>query len=239
MERKWDDFLAPYEQAVNELKVKLRGIRKQFRETKQHVPIEFVTGRVKPVESILAKSKLRGIPLDRLEEEMSDIAGLRIMCQFVEDIHQVVQLLRNRKDMKVIIERDYITNKKASGYRSYHLVIEYPIQLLDGERTLLAEIQIRTLAMNFWATIEHSLNYKYQGDFPQEIGERLRRAAEAAYLLDEEMSSIREEIQEAQRLFSQGKRGQVESTTSMDQAEFGSLNHELEQAFMEEETPNE
>lgn len=239
MERKWDDFLAPYEQAVNELKVKLRGIRKQFRETKQHVPIEFVTGRVKPVESILAKSKLRGIPLDRLEEEMSDIAGLRIMCQFVEDIHQVVQLLRNRKDMKVIIERDYITNKKASGYRSYHLVIEYPIQLLDGERTLLAEIQIRTLAMNFWATIEHSLNYKYQGDFPQEIGERLRRAAEAAYLLDEEMSSIREEIQEAQRLFSQGKRGQVESTTSMDQAEFGSLNHELEQAFMEEETPSE
>lgn len=239
MERKWDDFLAPYEQAVNELKVKLRGIRKQFRETKQHVPIEFVTGRVKPVESILAKSKLRGIPLDRLEEEMSDIAGLRIMCQFVEDIHQVVQLLRNRKDMKVIIERDYITNKKASGYRSYHLVIEYPIQLLDGERTLLAEIQIRTLAMNFWATIEHSLNYKYQGDFPQEIGERLRRAAEAAYLLDEEMSNIREEIQEAQRLFSQGKRGQVESTTSMDQAEFGSLNHELEQAFMEEETPSE
>lgn len=239
MERKWDDFLAPYEQAVNELKVKLRGIRKQFRETKQHVPIEFVTGRVKPVESILAKSKLRGIPLDRLEEEMSDIAGLRIMCQFVEDIHQVVQLLRNRKDMKVIIERDYITNKKESGYRSYHLVIEYPIQLLDGERTLLAEIQIRTLAMNFWATIEHSLNYKYQGDFPQEIGERLRRAAEAAYLLDEEMSSIREEIQEAQRLFSQGKRGQVESTTSMDQAEFGSLNHELEQAFMEEETPSE
>ncbi|HJF19599.1 MAG TPA: GTP pyrophosphokinase family protein [Enterococcus columbae] len=239
MERKWDDFLAPYEQAVNELKVKLRGIRKQFRKTKQHVPIEFVTGRVKPVESILAKSKLRGIPLDRLEEEMSDIAGLRIMCQFVEDIHQVVQLLRNRKDMKVIIERDYITNKKESGYRSYHLVIEYPIQLLDGERTLLAEIQIRTLAMNFWATIEHSLNYKYQGDFPQEIGERLRRAAEAAYLLDEEMSSIREEIQEAQRLFSQGKRGQVESTTSMDQAEFGSLNHELEQAFMEEETPSE
>lgn len=239
MERKWDDFLAPYEQAVNELKVKLRGIRKQFRETKQHVPIEFVTGRVKPVESILAKSKLRGIPLDRLEEEMSDIAGLRIMCQFVEDIHQVVQLLRNRKDMKVVIERDYITNKKESGYRSYHLVIEYPIQLLDGERTLLAEIQIRTLAMNFWATIEHSLNYKYQGDFPQEIGERLRRAAEAAYLLDEEMSSIREEIQEAQRLFSQGKRGQVESTTSMDQAEFGSLNHELEQAFMEEETPSE
>ena len=205
MIRDWEEFLAPYEQAVSELKVKLRGIRKQYREQNKHVPIEFVTGRVKPVDSILTKSKLRGIALDRLEEEMSDIAGLRIMCQFVEDIHQVVELLRTRKDMKVIIERDYITNKKASGYRSYHLVIEYPVQLIDGEKIILAEIQIRTLAMNFWATIEHSLNYKYQGEFPAEISERLRRSVEAAYQLDEEMSNIREEIQEAQRLFSHGK----------------------------------
>ena len=205
MIRDWEEFLAPYEQAVSELKVKLRGIRKQYREQNKHVPIEFVTGRVKPVDSILTKSKLRGIALDRLEEEMSDIAGLRIMCQFAEDIHQVVELLRIRKDMKVIIERDYITNKKASGYRSYHLVIEYPVQLIDGEKIILAEIQIRTLAMNFWATIEHSLNYKYQGEFPAEISERLRRSAEAAYQLDEEMSNIREEIQEAQRLFSHGK----------------------------------
>lgn len=205
MIRDWEEFLAPYEQAVSELKVKLRGIRKQYREQNKHVPIEFVTGRVKPVDSILTKSKLRGIALDRLEEEMSDIAGLRIMCQFVEDIHQVVELLRTRKDMKVIIERDYITNKKASGYRSYHLVIEYPVQLIDGEKIILAEIQIRTLAMNFWATIEHSLNYKYKGEFPAEISERLRRSAEAAYQLDEEMSNIREEIQEAQRLFSHGK----------------------------------
>jgi len=205
MIRDWEEFLAPYEQAVSELKVKLRGIRKQYREQNKHVPIEFVTGRVKPVDSILTKSKLRGIALDRLEEEMSDIAGFRIMCQFVEDIHQVVELLRTRKDMKVIIERDYITNKKASGYRSYHLVIEYPVQLIDGEKIILAEIQIRTLAMNFWATIEHSLNYKYQGEFPAEISERLRRSAEAAYQLDEEMSNIREEIQEAQRLFSHGK----------------------------------
>lgn len=205
MERDWELFLAPYEQAVSELKVKLRGIRKQYREQNTHVPIEFVTGRVKPVESIVAKSKLRNIPLERLDEEMSDIAGLRIMCQFVDDIHQVVQILRSRNDMKVLQERDYITNNKASGYRSYHLVIEYPVQLIDGEKKILAEIQIRTLAMNFWATIEHSLNYKYQGVFPEELGIRLQRAAEAAYQLDEEMSSIREEIQEAQQLFSHGR----------------------------------
>ena len=201
----WEVFLAPYDQAVEELKIKLRGIRKQYRETGQHVPVEFVTGRVKPVDSVLTKAKLRNIPLDRLESEMSDIAGLRIMCQFVEDIYQVVQLLRGRKDMKIVIERDYIANKKASGYRSYHLVVEYPVQTLEGERMVLAEIQIRTLAMNFWATIEHSLNYKYQGDFPEEIRERLKRSAEAAYQLDEEMSNIRVEIQEAQHLFSHGK----------------------------------
>ena len=139
--------------------------------------------------------------MDRLEDEMSDMAGMRIMCQFVEDIPLVVEILRRRKDMKIIQERDYITNRKASGYRSYHLVIEYPVQMLEGEKMLLAEIQIRTLSMNFWATIEHSMNYKYKGQIPEDIQERLFRAAEAAYQLDEEMSSIRDEIQEAQHVF--------------------------------------
>lgn len=205
MEKDWELFLAPYEQAVGEMKVKLRGIRKQFNEHNKHTPIEFVTGRVKPVTSILTKADLRKIPLDRLEEEMQDIAGLRIMCQFVDDIYQVVEIIRNRKDLEIIQERDYITNKKESGYRSYHLVITYPVQLITGEKKILAEIQIRTLAMNFWATIEHSLNYKYHGDFPEELNDRLQRAAEAAYQLDEEMSNIREEIQEAQHLFSHGR----------------------------------
>ena len=201
MERDWDSFLAPYELAVAELKIKLRGLRKQYRTSGDHVPIEFVTGRVKPVESIPNKAELRGIPLDRLEDEMSDMAGMRIMCQFVEDIPLVVEILRRRNDMKIIQERDYITNRKASGYRSYHLVIEYPVQMLEGEKKLLAEIQIRTLSMNFWATIEHSMNYKYEGQIPENIQKRLFRAAEAAYQLDEEMSSIRGEIQEAQHVF--------------------------------------
>jgi putative GTP pyrophosphokinase len=139
--------------------------------------------------------------MNRLEEEMSDMAGMRIMCQFVEDIPLVVEILRRRNDMRIIQERDYITNRKASGYRSYHLVIEYPVQMLEGEKKLLAEIQIRTLSMNFWATIEHSMNYKYKGQIPEDIQKRLFRAAEAAYQLDEEMSSIRGEIQEAQHLF--------------------------------------
>ncbi len=198
----WDDFLAPYKQAVEELKVKLRGMRAQFEREQVHSPIEFVTGRVKPVASILDKAESKGIPIDKLGEEIQDIAGLRMMCQFVDDIKVVVELLRARNDFEIIEERDYISNKKNSGYRSYHVVLKYPVQTIRGEKMILAEIQIRTLAMNFWATIEHSLNYKYKGQFPEEIRLRLKRAAEAAYLLDEEMSEIALEIQEAQRVFS-------------------------------------
>ena len=198
----WDSFLAPYEQAVEELKVKLKGIRKQYRDENVHAPIEFITGRVKTKESILEKAEVRDIDLTRLEQDVQDIAGLRIMCQFVEDIHEVVRLLRARNDFEIIIERDYVTHKKESGYRSYHMVIEYPVQRIYEEKKILVEIQIRTLAMNFWATIEHSLNYKYRGEYPEELHDRLIRAAEAAFRLDEEMSEIREEIKDAQRYFS-------------------------------------
>ena len=110
--------------------------------------------------------------------------------------------MKNRQDFKVLLIRDYIQNRKPSGYRSYHMVLEYPVQLASGEvKQLIVEVQIRTLAMNFWATIEHSLNYKYQGEYPQEILERLERASEAAFRLDEEMSEIRDEIREALLLF--------------------------------------
>nr|WP_221452190.1 GTP pyrophosphokinase family protein [Bacillus benzoevorans] len=198
-------FLAPYKQAVEELKVKLKGMRSQFDLQGNYSPIEFVTGRVKPIASILDKANQKGIPLDRLELEMQDIAGLRMMCQFVDDISRVVELIRKRNDFEIVEERNYITHKKASGYRSYHVVIRYPVQTIQGEKKILVEIQIRTLAMNFWATIEHSLNYKYKGQFPEDIRMRLQRAAEAAFRLDEEMSLIRGEIQEAQAFFSMKK----------------------------------
>ena len=130
----WHHFLLPYQQAVYELKVKLRGIRKQYQDETQHSPIEFVTGRVKPVDSIKEKMIRRHVQEDRLEQDMQDIAGLRNMCQFVEDIYQVVDLLRQRSDMTILEERDYISNAKPSGYRSYHIVIEYPVQLISGEK---------------------------------------------------------------------------------------------------------
>ena len=204
----WERFLDPYKQAVSELKVKLKGMRTQYEVDNTNSPIEFVTGRVKPLASIYDKSLQKGIffePSETLAKEIPDIAGLRMMCQFVDDIETVVKLLRARNDLKIVEERDYISNKKQSGYRSYHMIIEYPVQTIHGEVMILAEIQIRTLAMNFWASIEHSLNYKYKGVFPEEIKKRLQYAAEAAFRLDEEMSLIRGEIQEAQKYFSENK----------------------------------
>lgn len=201
MSMDWETFLDPYIQTVGELKIKLRGIRKQFRKQNRHSPIEFVTGRVKSVESIQEKMVLRGISEENLAQDLQDIAGLRIMVQFVDDVDEVLALLRKRHDMTVVQERDYITHMKSSGYRSYHVVVEYPVDTIDGQKKVLAEIQIRTLAMNFWATIEHSLNYKYQGDFPEEIKQRLEKTAKIALDLDEEMRKIREDIREAQLLF--------------------------------------
>ena len=198
----WQLFLAPYEQAVDELKLKLKNLRKEFRIEHRRAPIEFVTGRVKTRESILEKMEVRKIAPEDVLVGVQDIAGVRIMCQFVEDIYEVANILKNRQDFKVLLIRDYIQNRKPSGYRSYHMVLEYPVQLASGEvKQLIVEVQIRTLAMNFWATIEHSLNYKYQGEYPQEILERLERASAAAFRLDEEMSEIRDEIREALLLF--------------------------------------
>ena len=204
----WDVFLSPYKQAVDELKVKLKGMRSQFSIVNANSPIEFVTGRIKPLASIYDKSLQKGIPFepsDKLATELQDIVGVRIMCQFVDDIAAVTELIRQRNDMKVIEEKDYITHSKPSGYRSHHMIIEYPVETIQGRKIVIAEIQIRTLAMNFWASIEHSLNYKYKGEFPTEIKERLQNAAEAAFRLDEEMSQIRSEIQEAQAYFSEYK----------------------------------
>lgn len=203
MQHNWKLLLIPYEQAVEELKIKFKSIRNEYRRMDEYSPIEFVTGRVKKITSIIDKSRLRGIPLDRIEEDLEDIAGIRIMCQFVEDIDKVVHLIRERdgKDLKIAYEKDYITNIKESGYRSYHIIIKYSVHTAFGEKEILAEIQIRTLAMNFWATVEHSLRYKFDGNIPEKIKMRLKNAAEAAYKLDKEISEIRDEIMEAQEMF--------------------------------------
>ncbi len=199
--KEWKSFLTPYEQAVEELKVKFRSIRKEYRRKNEYSPVEFVTGRVKEISSILEKASKFDIPLDRLQYEIEDIAGIRVMCQFVDDIEKVVELIRERKDMQIMYEKDYVANVKESGYRSYHIIIKYPVNMAEGQKDILAEFQIRTLAMNFWATVEHSLNYKYKQEIPYEIKGKLKSAADSAFKLDEQMLEIKDEIKDAQKLF--------------------------------------
>ena len=187
-------------QAVEELLLKFKNLDKECRHLGIYSPVDSVTGRLKTPASILDKAGRKHIAPEHIEEEIEDIAGIRILCQFVEDIQKVVDMVRSRTDMTIVQEKDYITNTKASGYRSYHIIIRYPLSTALGPKEVFAEIQIRTNAMNFWATAEHSLRYKYSGNIPQELQDRLHNCAEAAFHLDQEMSTIREEITNAQRL---------------------------------------
>jgi putative GTP pyrophosphokinase len=197
----WRELLNPYELAVNELKLKFKHLVREHKENGLYSPIEQVTGRVKSISSILEKMQRKGILFEDIEEKIEDIAGIRIICQFAEDIYKVVELINNRNDMEIKVVKDYVNHIKESGYRSYHLIIYYQVQTINGPKKIQAEIQIRTLAMDFWATVEHSLQYKYKSNMPEHIKQRLSSAAKAVLVLDNEMSSVRNEIMDAQNSF--------------------------------------
>ena len=186
----WKELLDPYEQAVSELLVKFRNLKEEHRKKNLYSPIESVCGRVKSVASILDKMQRKNISFEDMEEEVEDIAGVRIICQFVEDIETVANLIYKRTDMEVRSKKDYLTNKKASGYRSFHLIVWYTVQTVSGPKRLQVEIQIRTMAMNFWATTEHSLQYKYRGQIPEHVAERLAASADAIVALDEGIENL-------------------------------------------------
>ncbi|NRS50348.1 GTP pyrophosphokinase family protein [Brevibacillus sp. HB2.2] len=211
----WELYLLPFEQAVEEIKVKIKNIRNELRKRKEHSPIEFAVGRLKSIPSIYNKANRLQFPIDEnICWEIRDIAGIRVICQFIDDIPAVVEMIRNRGDMRVYLEKDYVSTPKESGYRGYHLAVEYPIMMAGGQVTIPVEIQIRTLGMNFWATIEHSLNYKYEGIIPSDIRQRLFEAAKASYKLDSEMNNIRDEIKDAQAEFTK-KEVPMESLLSL------------------------
>ena len=193
----WRSILCPYELAVRELEVKFNHIIDECKENDVYCPIEQVEGRVKSVSSILEKMQRKNISWEELEEKVEDIAGIRIICQFEEDIDTVAAIIQKRTDMTIKSEKNYLKHIKQSGYRSYHLIIYYTVETINGPKKIQAEIQIRTMAMNFWATIEHSLQYKYKGEMPLHVAERLSNAADAIIALDQEMSSVRDEIMDA------------------------------------------
>ncbi|MFA9375684.1 MAG: GTP pyrophosphokinase family protein [Lachnotalea sp.] len=197
----WRELLNPYELAVNELTLKFRHLIREHKENGLYSPIEQVSGRVKSISSILEKMQRKNIIFNDVEDQIEDIAGVRIICQFVEDIDRVIELLNNRNDIEVKAIKDYLNYIKESGYRSYHLIIYYNVQTIKGPQKIQVEIQIRTLAMDFWATVEHSLQYKYKENIPEHIRKRLSSAADAVLVLDNEMSSVRSEIMDAQNSF--------------------------------------
>ena len=199
---RWSEFLMPYETAVEELKNKFKGIRNEYRKNNEHSPIEFVVGRVKQVPSIIEKAKKLGLGEDEIDQ-LDDIGGIRIICQFEDDIYKIVEMVRAREgmDLEIVLEKDYVHDVKESGYRSYHIIIKYPIFTIKGLKFVFLEIQIRTMAMNFWATVEHSLRYKYKEELPAHVAEKLKSTAHEVYKLDKEMQEIRDEIISAQTLF--------------------------------------
>ena len=211
----WHEFLTPYSQAVDELVLKFNNLKNQAMTLGENSPIESVRGRVKTISSILEKINKYGIEVDEMEEHILDIAGIRIICQFVEDIYEVVDMIHERdgRDLTIVKVKNYLAGEdrstlqtgeghpKPSGYQSYHLIIRYPVFCALGYKEVFVEIQIRTLAMNFWSIIEHSLSYKYKGKLPDELKKRLMSTAGSVTALDREMSEIRGEIQTAQRLF--------------------------------------
>ncbi len=190
----WELFLQPYQLAVEGFILKIEGIKHQYHLANQYCPIEIVSGRVKSPQSILDKAKRMNVEPQYIDEMVHDIGGIRITCKYIDDVYQVAELIKKRKDLEILEIRDYIKNVKPSGYRSYHIICRYEVETINGAIPVKLEFQIRTHAMHFWASIEHSLKYKYQKKIPDELKERLTNASIAAQQLDDEMTSIRKTI---------------------------------------------
>lgn len=188
-----------YECAAMEIETKLRVLDKEFSLEYDKDPIESIQSRIKSHGGILKKLKKKGLPftLEAIEKNIWDVAGLRVICSFPEDVYLVEQCILKQDDIRLIQRKDYIKYPKPSGYRSLHLIVEIPIFLQKEKKWVRAEIQIRTLAMDFWANLEHKLRYKkqLQPTMSEEIADGLLNASETCCELDRSMENIRSKIQ--------------------------------------------
>ena len=189
----WETFLQPYEFALTNFLTKLQFIKKQYTTQGLKNPIEDITGRLKSPTSILEKLERLNMDIDDVRD-ITDIAGVRITCKYIQDVYQIYDILKSRKDIKIVLVKDYIKYPKPSGYRSLHLIAKYNAETINGQMPVYMEFQIRTLAMHLWASIEHSLKYKYYLNIPQSLRNRLTEASKIAYDLDVEMSKIKSDM---------------------------------------------
>ncbi|MFZ2462909.1 MAG: GTP pyrophosphokinase family protein [Caldibacillus thermoamylovorans] len=189
-------FLLQYRFALKEIETKVEILQEEFELIHEYNPIEHVTSRIKSPQSIINKMIKKGCTssLTDIKENIRDIAGVRIICSFTEDIYKIGDMLKNQKDVEVVQIKDYIKNPKANGYHSLHLIVKIPIFMSDRMEHVYVEIQIRTIAMDFWASLEHKIYYKYNKEIPKHIQDSLRDAAQQAAELDKKMEDLNSEI---------------------------------------------
>lgn len=185
-----------YESAIREIETKLEIIDSEFQSNFSRNPIHNVSSRLKSPESIAGKLIKKNIPItaESIIANLHDIAGVRVICHYIEDIYQVASYLSMHDDIQIIQQKDYIKNPKPSGYRSLHLIVTVPVYLSTGKKTVPVEIQIRTIAMDFWASLEHQLRYKTSSNVPEALSAELRELAETIHSTDLRMENIYNQI---------------------------------------------
>lgn len=201
LEKMMNDFAARmqlYRAGIKEIRTKLEILDEEFQTKYSYNPIHHIESRLKSPRSIVKKVKAKGfaVTVESISENITDVAGIRVICNYIDDIYRVADLLTGQDDVKLIRVRDYIKNPKPSGYKSLHIIVEIPIFLSTGAIPIPVEIQIRTIAMDFWASLEHKLKYKTANDVSPELRERLKVCAEKISVLDTEMQDIHYTIQE-------------------------------------------
>lgn len=193
----WKTIMFLYNAALKEVGTKLEILNDEFQHVHQYNPIEHIKTRIKSPESIVKKLKRNGFEtsIENMVKYINDIAGVRIICSFTSDIYQLAEMIGNQNDLKVLSIKDYIKNPKESGYKSYHMLVAVPIYLSDSVVETKVEIQIRTIAMDFWASLEHKIYYKMEGCAPESISRDLKECANMVSALDDRMLSLNGEIQ--------------------------------------------
>ncbi|MGA9288398.1 MAG: GTP pyrophosphokinase family protein [Anaerobacillus sp.] len=194
----WKNFLFIYKFALDEINTKLTILNDEFQFVHQHNPIEHVKSRIKSPESIMAKLQRKGLEVttDNVHENINDIAGVRVTCSFTNDIYRIYDMIKNQDDIRLIDVKDYVKNPKPNGYKSLHLIVEIPVFLSKGPEHVRVEIQIRTIAMDFWASLEHKIYYKFEGEIPGNLSNELKEAADIVHYLDAKMMRIKDEVNE-------------------------------------------
>lgn len=192
----WKSIMFLFDSALKEINTKIEILNNEFIHIYNYTPIEHIKSRLKTPESIVKKLKRDGqeVTIENMVDKLSDIAGIRIICSFTQDIYQIAEMIAKQMDVTVLYVKDYIKQPKPNGYKSYHMVVTIPIYLTDGPVETKVEIQIRTVAMDFWASLEHKIYYKFEGNAPASLQTELKACADVVDMLDAKMFSLNQSI---------------------------------------------